>query len=264
MREEEQAQRELEKRVNKYNLLPFIREYFVSVGAKEEIARAFISENFGINLLAKMAVHKRLEIPAAIGMLEYYCSSVQDAANQLERAIKNNLVGFDLEKGHLVVARNIPDEIQEQINVFQFPIPMMIKPKEVKKNSDTGYYTVRNSIILKNNHHNEDVCLDHINRINSIPLSINEKVAKSSSNRWKNIYKGESWEIPRKMKAFNKYNKYATVVIDLFISMGNKFYLTNKYDKRGRTYSVGYYINPQGTDYNKACIEFYEKELVNG
>jgi len=38
--------------------------------------------------------------------------------------------------------------------------------------------------------------------------------------------------------------------------------LTHKYDKRGRCYSQGYHVNPQGNDWNKAVIEFAEKEPV--
>jgi DNA-directed RNA polymerase len=38
--------------------------------------------------------------------------------------------------------------------------------------------------------------------------------------------------------------------------------MTHKYDKRGRTYSQGYHIQPQGSDWNKAVIEFADKEIV--
>ena len=41
------------------------------------------------------------------------------------------------------------------------------------------------------------------------------------------------------------------------------FWLTHKYDKRGRIYDVGYFINPQGNDYHKASIELAHKEVVN-
>jgi DNA-directed RNA polymerase len=42
----------------------------------------------------------------------------------------------------------------------------------------------------------------------------------------------------------------------------DRFYLTNKYDKRGRTYSQGYHVNPQGADWNKGVIELADKELI--
>jgi DNA-directed RNA polymerase len=51
--------------------------------------------------------------------------------------------------------------------------------------------------------------------------------------------------------------------MDLMFTAGNRFYMTHKYDKRGRTYSQGYHINPQGNDWNKAVIEFADKEVIN-
>jgi DNA-directed RNA polymerase len=44
--------------------------------------------------------------------------------------------------------------------------------------------------------------------------------------------------------------------------LGNEFYLTHRYDKRGRCYAQGYHVNPQGNDWNKAVIELAEKEVV--
>jgi DNA-directed RNA polymerase len=44
---------------------------------------------------------------------------------------------------------------------------------------------------------------------------------------------------------------------------GNRFWLTHKYDKRGRTYCQGYHVSYQGNDYNKACIEFADGEPLN-
>ena len=52
-------------------------------------------------------------------------------------------------------------------------------------------------------------------------------------------------------KQFEKYDRTAKDVIDLLIQEGNEFYLTHRYDKRGRTYSQGYQI--QGVRHDKSC-----------
>lgn len=39
---------------------------------------------------------------------------------------------------------------------------------------------------------------------------------------------------------------------------------SHKYDRRGRTYAVGYHVNSQGTDYNKSVLELSRKEIING
>ncbi len=48
----------------------------------------------------------------------------------------------------------------------------------------------------------------------------------------------------------------------LVVQEGNEFYLTHRYDKRGRTYAQGHFINPQGTEYNKAVLEFSNEEVT--
>jgi DNA-directed RNA polymerase len=48
------------------------------------------------------------------------------------------------------------------------------------------------------------------------------------------------------------------------VEMGNRFYLTHRYDKRGRTYAQGYHVNTQGNCWNKAVIELADEEVVEG
>ena len=45
---------------------------------------------------------------------------------------------------------------------------------------------------------------------------------------------------------------------------GGEFYLTHKFDYRGRCYDVGYYINSQGDDYQKYLIQLSKEEVING
>jgi hypothetical protein len=110
----------------------------------------------------------------------------------------------------------------------------------VKTNRDTGYLLTRNSIILKKNHHEDDVCLDHINRVNRIRFAINDDTAMMIANRWRNLDRpkqGESQEeFNKRVRAFEKYDRTAKDVIGKLLAHGNSFFLTHKYDKRGRCY----------------------------
>ena len=45
---------------------------------------------------------------------------------------------------------------------------------------------------------------------------------------------------------------------------GNSLYITNKVDKRGRIYSQGFHINPQGDSYHKAMINLKHREIPTG
>jgi hypothetical protein len=52
-------------------------------------------------------------------------------------------------------------------------------------------------------------------------------------------------------------------VQDKVISMyhNKPFYFLHKYDSRGRIYSQGYHINIQGTEYDKAILDFAERKV---
>src|SRR5690606_15354988 len=132
-------------------------------------------------------------------------------------------------------------------------------PLPLKDNLSTGYLTGKASVILRDNHHDGDVCLDHLNRMNSIQFSINQEVATNVKNHWKGLDKKNEDEtyndFNKRQKAFDKYSRVADHVINILMKAGNNLRLTTAYDKRGRTYCRGFHITYQGTDWNKAVLE---------
>src|SRR5690606_23472348 len=109
-------------------------------------------------------------------------------------------------------------------------------------------------------------CLDHRNRVNQVALSINLDTAETIQNEWRNLDKqkpDETYqEYQKRVKAFEKYDSVAKDVLRLAVSRGNRICLTPRYDKRGRTYCMGYRVTYQGTAWNKAVIEFADKEKL--
>ena len=68
----------------------------------------------------------------------------------------------------------------------------------------------------------------------------------------------------KRVRAFQKYDRTARDVMTMVEVSGNgEFYLTHRYDKRGRCYSQGYHINYQGNSWNKAVVEFANGEVVD-
>ncbi|MDN8660510.1 hypothetical protein Q0N58_15295, partial [Staphylococcus aureus] len=76
--------------------------------------------------------------------------------------------------------------VQDEIAQFQYPLPMVVEPEPVLHNKQTGYVTVKGSVILKNNHHDDDVVLEHLNEMNSIKLRMNEHTVANVQNQWRN------------------------------------------------------------------------------
>jgi DNA-directed RNA polymerase len=76
---------------------------------------------------------------------------------------------------------------------------------------------------------------------------------------------GEGFEeFQKRQKQAQVFYETSYEVMQGLLTLGNEFWITNKYDRRGRTYSIGYHINPQGTDYNKAVLELSRKEVITG
>lgn len=258
-------QKLIEKEMIKYQLKSTLREEF-----KDFEIDPSLNKKFAIDLLGHLAIARRVDIPTLVGMFGGYFSEEKDpyqaCADELEKFIN---LGYATWDGNRVITNYLlSDDVIQKLELYQYPIPLVIKPKKVKANNQTGYWLVdKGSIILKDNFTDDDICLDHINRMNQIPLSINTKVLASCKNKWKKLdiikKKDESIkEHKERLAQFDKFNTTSRAIMDFLVEDGNVFYITHKYDKRGRTYTQGYHVQPQGTDYQKAVIEFANKEYI--
>lgn len=225
-----------------------------------------IPAKFAMNMLTQMVLHKRTNMATMIGLLHKHADTPQQAAMYLEIAVHADLLDWDIHKKEFIVAVDISAEVQRDLDRYQYPLPMIIEPKQVRDNSSTGYLTSNNSIILKNNHHEGDVVLDHINRMNLTALRINFDVVDMIKNTWKNLDKQKEDEtyqdFRKRQKAFAKYDKTAKDVMKTVTKHSDRIYLTHRYDKRLRTYCQGYHVNYAGNAWNKACIEFADGETL--
>lgn len=265
-----QNQIDLENLYHKNQLKPRLNAEYDVEPIHEQADKLRLSQHFVRDLLVNMMILKRANISTLVGILHHHFDTMQECVDAICVATEGDLLDYQSASDMFIVRIMVSDAIISEIERFQYPLPMVVEPEPVMNNNQTGYLTPncsRGSIILKKNHHNEDVCLDHINRVNKTKLTLNAQVVHFVNNVWKGIDKikeGEtSEEYMKRRKAFEKYNEHSKDVIDALILMGNEIYLTHKYDKRGRVYCQGYHVNPQGNDWNKACVEFANKEIIN-
>ena len=127
------------------------------------------------------------------------------------------------------------DELIEEYHIKKHMPPMIVPPKILTHNKSSAYLTVEeDSLILqKGNHHDGEICLDSLNKFNQVPLELDND-------------------------SLTQYNPEHHYLLDA----GNKFYLPHKYDKRGRTYCVGYHTSYQSDEYHKSVINLANKELI--
>lgn len=173
---------------------------------------------------------------------------------------------FDITKENkqasLMVESRIPlsDALIEFIDHSECLPPMLCEPLELKNNFSSGYLTHNDSLILgSGNHHDGDLCLDVLNTMNSVALQLDleflSKVEEEPTFELDTQDKIDRWD------AFKKQSYY---FYKLIAKNGNRIYFTHKVDKRGRIYSQGYHLNPQGAPFKKASLELANEELVEG
>lgn len=166
------------------------------------------------------------------------------------------------EEGVLMIVpqMSMTAEITEYLDNQRLSLPSLIKPQEIVNNTSSGYQTYSSSIFTKGKHHDSSVNLRHLNRQNSIPLCIDERVYLITEPVFKDKRDETEEERVKRLVAFRKLNYEC---IDIFKKYtGSTFYLTHKYDERLRTYARAHHINSQGADYQKCAIELAEPELI--
>lgn len=181
-------------------------------------------------------------------------------------AVLCNTDAFDIRKpakmASLCIISRIPlsDKLLKFIEESEYLPPMVVPPLQLTSNFCSGYLTHNDSLILgSGNHHDGDICLDVLNLMNSVELSLDLKflstVEEEPNTPLVNQDQLDNW---KKFK-IQSYRFY-----DLIQSQGNVFHMTHKVDKRGRVYSQGYHINPQGAAFKKAMIELADPEYLTG
>jgi hypothetical protein len=152
-------------------------------------------------------------------------------------------------------------ELQRFVEGCAYLPPMLVPPEPLTSNRQAMNLTTGpESVILgSHNHHEHDVCLDVINQANEVALCLNLEflctVEESTHKPFENQDQQAEWE---------RMRDQSHEMYKLMASQGNKFYLKNKWDKRGRKYVCGYHITTMGSPYKKASIDLHHKEAVTG
>ncbi len=255
-----ETQRNLEEIFNRNQLMDVLRDQFSPLS----------DDPFEIDVLCQIYLHKQADVPTMVGLFSPKWGEPQDVADLLINVVEADLVDFDMDSRKFIMKYEITQDVQDLLDRYQFPLPMVVRPNKVTNNkSGSGYFDTKGRIVLNGSDvfDEEDMCLDHINRANSVGLTLNTSVVASEEGNMilpkrKN---GEGFEeFQKRQKQAQVFYETSYEVMQGLLTLGNEFWLTHKYDRRGRTYAVGYHINSQGTDYNKAVLELSRKEIING
>ena len=173
---------------------------------------------------------------------------------------------FDISKeskqASLMVVSCIP--LSEHLIAFiensQFLPPMVCEPLELTHNFSSGYLTHNDSLILgSGNHHDGDLCLDVLNTMGKVALKLDTDFLSTVEEE--PTFDLDSQE---KIDQWKRFKEQSYMFYNLLATQGNRFFFNWKVDKRGRAYSQGFHLNPQGTSQKKAMLEFANEEVVTG
>lgn len=173
---------------------------------------------------------------------------------------------FDINKADrqasLMVVSRIPlsDSLVKFIENSQYLPPMVCEPLELTHNYSSGYLTHNDSLILgSGNHHDGDICLDVLNTMGKVALSLDVPFLLQEEEM-------PTFDLDSQEKAdqWSRFKRQSNMFYLLMQQQGNTFYLNHKVDKRGRIYASGYHISTEGAAFKKASIELAREELVEG
>ncbi len=253
-----ETQKNLEELTGRHELMPTLRAEFGHL----------TEDPMKLDVVCQMYLHKQANVETLVGLFSPKWGTPQEVASLLLECVEEDLIDYDMDLQKFIVTWGADPEVEKLLEMYQFPLPMVTEPKKLTNNNQgSGYLTERSNVVLNGSNifKDEDVCLDHINRANKVPLKINLDVITTIQAKFiKPVRKNdEDWDEYRKrVKQAEKFHKVSMEVMQGLLVLGNKFYLTHKYDRRGRTYAVGYHVNTQGTDYNKAVLEFAKEEVI--
>lgn len=264
----------VEKMYNRKQQRNLLRKCFQSI--IEPIKDKIADENIVLDVLGILALRKEMYVTSLVEILitkHDIDKSAIDIAQNIMTAGLFGLINLNIVNNNVKVYAkySLNQQAYNILEQYQYLLPMIVEPLpvgEYKTNKGSGYLTIRNdSLILNNNHHKGDLCTEVLDLMNETPLSLNISLIKTVRNNWKNLDKQQEGETEEeyqeRVKAFETYERLFMNAAAFLIHQGNEFYLTHKYDKRGRLYACGYQLNTQGNSFQKAVIELRNRETIS-
>jgi len=139
----------------------------------------------------------------------------------------------------------------------RFRLPLIEKPIDwVEGELQGGYHLdTKKCTLNKGEAKQPQQCLDILNKLQSQQFTIRQYDLMEQYTFTLEQIQSKNWKASESEHIESARIKLQTAQETYETMEGEEFYLANKYDFRGRTYTVGYDINIQGDKYQKALIK---------
>jgi hypothetical protein len=263
--------RDLSRAINKAIITYLTQPYYSSKQKRVNHVRLNISitdiiDELFITILRESG-HKPIQsIAARFGLLFKF----EDVKDNVKTASEILAVCKDTDLYNIILARDsttgtiliepcytLDNETLKKLDRLRYLPPMICEPQIINDNSQSGYLTKDESVILgSDNHHEGYQAIDVLNIMARIPLSLDRATLEHEEKPKKDIDTSE------KMSNFLRLIISSRYIYQKLLSYGNCFYLNWRFDKRGRMYSQGHEVNIQSTSYKKALINLTKREII--
>ena len=262
-----QTQQDLETLFSKYQLLPVLREQFMEVVSPTIMEELGIEPAMACETMVQIYLHRQADPATMVGILSPKYGEVQWVADKLLLLVLNDYLDYDEVQEKFMVKYDVSDDVKSMLDLYQYPLPMVIKPLPVTDNYESGHITIKTPVVLNGSKYFDDVdmCLDHLNRANSVALTMDFAVINSQEGKFLKPVRaiGEDFdEFQKRVRQANTFYSSSVEAMESLDALTDEIYLTHRYDRRGRVYASGYHISTQGDDYRKAVLQLAHKELV--
>lgn len=278
------VQEVLEHTYSRYNIKQFLRDCFKPLVLKHINANVDPDNpdiKLACDILGVLSQYESIYLHNLIEIL-YKSNNLEKSAIQISQLVLDisqaELLKIIPTKWGIKVLRQytLSDPNQRILDTKMYSLPMVIPPLEVGINNNRSHINInrgsgylldqKDSLILGGNYHTKDIYAQFLNKTNQIPFSLNTEVFSSYSYHNKSLDKKPNeteLEYQSRTKDTRKFIQQTETIMSVFSEHGNKFWFTNKYDKRGRVYCQGYNLTVQGNTFQKAVLEFANKELID-
>lgn len=214
-----------------------------------------------------------VNVEVLYGKLFGYCQkNTFETTRVVEGILEHNLndiVDVYTDDG-LVVKVNVALDFEEEedLDKFQFPLPMVIPPQRISHRS-CGYLTLEDRPVSKGVKATRDMPVYDLIRTSRVAFEINEyflnvdlkfKVKHPEEYQPEYPYQ-KDWDVA--YQSWERKRFRAQVMVQTFQQEGvTHFFFCHRKDGRYRDYCIGMQANEQGTDEDKAQLQFYNKEVV--
>lgn len=189
----------------------------------------------------------------------------------IEAVLVNPLVSFKRVGKYLSLVRE--GELKLDITNYAYVLPpLMVEP--VVTNGKAGYDTIPFHVITggKLKQHGGEVCLDHINRLNAVQYTVDNRIFSFTQPKFnaepkylEKIARYESeLEVNNRRKQFNLWLQELPEKLAVLRNTGNTFYYKHRYCIRGRSYLKAWHLDFIGNKFIRALVNTTDAEAIEG